>query len=73
MESTIHACPPTGSGLTTCCQRTPFDLPATDRITSHTDRVTCTIQWGDPVIPTRDEIRRAMPGMLKFLPYTDAD
>lgn len=36
-----HACPPDGSGLTPCCERTPFELPATDRITSSPERVTC--------------------------------
>lgn len=37
----VHACPPDGSGLTPCCGRTPFELPRTDRMTVHLDRVTC--------------------------------
>jgi hypothetical protein len=37
----IHACPPDGSGLTPCCGKTPFELPATDRMTSDPEQVTC--------------------------------
>lgn len=40
-RETVHACPPDGSGLTPCCGRTPFELPRTDRMTVHLDRVTC--------------------------------
>jgi hypothetical protein len=39
--STVHGCPPDGSGLTPCCGRTPFELPRTDRISSEAT-VTCT-------------------------------
>lgn len=37
----IHGCPPEGSGVTTCCERTPFELPRTDRLTNDADAVTC--------------------------------
>ncbi|MFD4738689.1 hypothetical protein ACFWNQ_15150 [Streptomyces virginiae] len=36
----VHGCPPTGSGLTPCCGRTPFELPLADRISSEAT-VTC--------------------------------
>lgn len=38
----VHACPLDGSGLTPCCQRTPFELPRDDRMTSESGNVTCT-------------------------------
>lgn len=41
MTETTHACPPEDSGITPCCDRTPFELPWTDRITLHPDLVTC--------------------------------
>lgn len=37
----VHACPEDGSGLTGCCQRTPFELAA-DRMTEDPAEVTCT-------------------------------
>ncbi|MEZ7005011.1 hypothetical protein [Streptomyces sp. AD55] len=39
--SPVHGCPPAGSGQTTCCQRTPFELPRTDRMTTDPRLVTC--------------------------------
>jgi hypothetical protein len=41
--STVHASPPDGSGLTSCCGRPPFELPRTDRMTSRLNRVTCSV------------------------------
>lgn len=38
---TIHACPPKGSGTMPCCDRSPFEAPRTDRITSYSELVTC--------------------------------
>ena len=38
---TVHACPPDGSGETPCCDRTPFELPATDRLSADPEFVTC--------------------------------
>jgi len=38
----IHACPPEGSGVTPCCQRTPFEVPRTHRMTTNPGLVTCT-------------------------------
>jgi hypothetical protein len=40
-ETTVHACPPPGSGLTPCCGRTPFELPPTDRMSLDPTAVTC--------------------------------
>lgn len=37
----IHGFPPTGSGLTPCCELTPFELPPTDRMTADPALVTC--------------------------------
>lgn len=36
----VHACPADGSGLTGCCQRTPFELRS-DRMTEDPAAVTC--------------------------------
>jgi hypothetical protein len=38
----VHGCPPDGSGLTTCCGRTPFELPRVDRMSTDPAAVTCT-------------------------------
>lgn len=40
-RETVHACPPDGCGLTPCCERTPFELPSTDRMSSDPTAVTC--------------------------------
>jgi len=37
----VHAVPPHGSANTPCCDRSPFDLPAADRITVNAAEVTC--------------------------------
>ncbi|NQX36266.1 hypothetical protein [Herbiconiux sp. VKM Ac-2851] len=39
--STVHACPFLGEVTTSCCHRTPFELPRFDRITTDPDAVTC--------------------------------
>lgn len=41
-DETVHACPPSGEGLTPCCGKSPFDLPRTDHITMDPALVTCT-------------------------------
>lgn len=41
-RSLTHMCPVDGDGLTGCCYRTPFELPVSDRLTTHPDYVTCT-------------------------------
>lgn len=44
MEDTpevTHRCPIGDDGWTPCCDRTPFELPLTDRMTVHTALVTC--------------------------------
>lgn len=41
MSEIVHECPPIGSGLTLCCNRTPFELPITDRMTLQPELVTC--------------------------------
>lgn len=39
--STVHRCPPRGSGTMPCCDRTPFEVPHTDRMTLDDAQVTC--------------------------------
>ncbi|MGW2223850.1 DUF6085 family protein [Streptomyces formicae] len=39
--SVVHGCPPDGSGLTPCCGRTPFELPASDQMAIASSRITC--------------------------------
>jgi hypothetical protein len=39
--STVHASPTEDSGVTTCCDRSPFELPRTDRMTVNAALVTC--------------------------------
>lgn len=36
-----HACPVGDEALTACCNRSPFELPGTDRITLAPDLVDC--------------------------------
>jgi hypothetical protein len=38
----VHASPQDGSGLTPCCQHTPFELLRTERMTDDPAAVTCT-------------------------------
>lgn len=38
---TTHQCPALGSGVTQCCERTPFEVPRTDRMTLDPALVTC--------------------------------
>ncbi|MFF8412872.1 hypothetical protein [Streptomyces omiyaensis] len=45
---TTHAAPPPGSGLTSCCRRSPFELPHTDRMTSDLRASTCRQSGGLP-------------------------
>jgi len=49
----VHAVPPHGSANTPCCDRSPFDLPAADRITVNAAEVTCA---------SADEGARQRPG-----------
>lgn len=46
--STVHACPPVGSGVTPCCGLTPFEIPRLDRMTLAPDLVTCTAGISGP-------------------------
>lgn len=39
---TTHQCPPEGSGTMPCCDRTPFEVPDSDRMTLEPELVTCT-------------------------------
>ena len=41
-DTTVHACPPDGSGLMPCCGRSPIDVPLTERISMDGTTVTCT-------------------------------
>jgi len=38
----VHQCPVGDDGWTPCCDRTPFELPRSDRMTLDPDLVTCT-------------------------------
>jgi hypothetical protein len=40
-SSVTHQCPPDGSGAMPCCDRTPFEVPDTDCLTSDEGVVTC--------------------------------
>jgi hypothetical protein len=42
VSSTCHECPPRGSSLTPCCGRSPFEIPAYDRLTVDPAYITCT-------------------------------
>jgi hypothetical protein len=46
VDSVIHECPPGDENMTPCCNRTPFELPRTDRMTVDRSLVTCV---GPPV------------------------
>lgn len=37
----VHRCPPGGAATMPCCGRTPFEVPATDRLTLDNALVTC--------------------------------
>ena len=37
-----HACPPDGSNVMPCCERTPFEVPRVDRMTLQPLAVSCT-------------------------------
>lgn len=41
MSETTHACPVGDGAFTPCCDRTPFELPRTDRMTLDPALVTC--------------------------------
>ncbi|MER5875414.1 hypothetical protein ABT119_05735 [Streptomyces sp. NPDC001910] len=38
---TIHACPTSGQAVTSCCGRTPFELPRMDRMSTDASLVNC--------------------------------
>lgn len=40
VSTVVHQCPPVGSGLMPCCNRTPFEVRL-DRMTLDTKQVTC--------------------------------
>jgi len=40
-DEVTHRCPIGDDGWTPCCDRTPFELPRTDRITEDPALVTC--------------------------------
>lgn len=42
-ESTTHRCPPAGSNLMPCCNRTPFEVSEWDRMTLEPALVTCDV------------------------------
>jgi hypothetical protein len=46
VDSVTHECPPGDENMTPCCNRTPFELPRTDRMTVDRSLATCV---GPPV------------------------
>ncbi len=40
-QPAVHASPPNGLTRMPCCDRTPFEAPRTDRITTDPELVTC--------------------------------
>jgi hypothetical protein len=40
-RSVVHLCHTSKSGLTSCCHKTPYELPVTDRLTHDPGLVTC--------------------------------
>jgi hypothetical protein len=54
---TVHLCPPEGSGMTPCCDKTPFELPYFDRITEDAEQVTCEVLKPDePVLMNAQQL-----------------
>lgn len=52
----IHRCPMKGQHVTPCCDRSPLELPPTDRLTLDRELVTCSSS-GEPVLlPLRAEL-----------------
>lgn len=41
LDEVTHRCPPSGSGLMPCCDRTPFEVPEWHRLTLDDPPVTC--------------------------------
>jgi hypothetical protein len=41
VSETTHLCPPGDSALMPCCNRSPFEVPRTDRMTVDRSLVTC--------------------------------
>jgi hypothetical protein len=59
---TVHACPPEGSGITPCCERTPFELPVTDRMTTDPTLVTCAAGvWQDGAQSQHERVKHSGP------------
>jgi hypothetical protein len=58
--SVVHQCPPDGAGVMPCCNRTPFEVSRTDRMTTDADAVTCKPNHGR-------EVRGASPRNLHGL------
>ena len=50
--SVTHDCPGKGEGLMRCCGKTPFEVPATDRMTEFPSLVTCNKSLDDLLAPT---------------------
>jgi transcriptional regulator with XRE-family HTH domain len=43
-KSTVHHCPDDNSGVTSCCARTPYELPRDEQITEDPALVTCRVR-----------------------------
>lgn len=61
-ESVIHLTPLGDEALTPCCNRVPFELPRTDRLTLDAGLISCPAvrydaEFGEPLDdPTRERI-----------------
>lgn len=47
----IHRCPVEGSGVTPCCNKTPYELPPTDQMTLDPSLVQCLV-----IAPSRQDM-----------------
>lgn len=52
-QETTHMCPAQGELVTSCCGRTPFELPRADRMTLDAQLVTCPTSGTSPTVTTR--------------------
>jgi hypothetical protein len=57
-EMTVHQAPGPGQATTPCCDRTPFELPATDGLTTASLDVTCTGPKLMPAVPAGEHGHR---------------
>lgn len=62
---TTHRCPFHGEGFMSCCGKTPFEVPRTDRMTVHDELVTC----GLPVAARLSPLYRNLRELAVWVHY----